>query len=157
MTKMSVFDFGDAKAFFASIDRTYDRYRNGTVKSTEDILYVIMGLNHLREWIAPGFKTKPDGTWPKSDSPEKKFSKQVYNDENHRIIRILCNATKHAKAHAKSGTSHDALVDDWPDFDSVADVDLGPPTEHFFNDKPVSNFIDPLIQLYATWFERPVP
>ena len=74
---MSVFDFGDAKAFFESIERTYNRYRQGPVKSTEDLLYVVMGLNHLREWISPGFNKGKNGKWPKVKNEEQKFSKKI--------------------------------------------------------------------------------
>ena len=96
---MGVFDIGDAREFFLSIKGTYDRSREIKVKSTEDVLYVIMGLNHLREWIVPGFD-KIKGEWPVADTPEKEFSKCVYESREHNIIRNISNMTKHFKPKA---------------------------------------------------------
>ena len=36
-------------------------------KSTEKLMFIIMGLNHLREWIAPGYDHN------KQAKPRKKF------------------------------------------------------------------------------------
>ena len=68
---MAVFDFGDAKAFFDSIVRVYNQYKRGFAKSTEDVLFVIMGLNHLREWISPAFNPDRSRKWPDANTNEK--------------------------------------------------------------------------------------
>jgi hypothetical protein len=78
-----IFDIGNAKEFFASIQHRCGLYPACTVKSTEDLLYIIMGLNHLREWIAPGFGIKSDGTWPTSNTPAQALSRKVYEDPSH--------------------------------------------------------------------------
>jgi hypothetical protein len=51
MTK-GIWDINSEEDFFLSIKRVYQRNKSGKAKSIEDLLYVIMGLNHLREWIA---------------------------------------------------------------------------------------------------------
>lgn len=40
---MSIFDIGDAQAFFHSIKHIYFHYKETANRSTSDLLYVIMG------------------------------------------------------------------------------------------------------------------
>lgn len=145
-----LFDFIDALAFFKSIQRRYESYRQGRIKKTEDLLYIILGLNHLREWIAPGYN-KIVNKWPPADTAEKTFSKAVFDNHDFDILRQLANGTKHAKA-VKAGYAGGASIDDWEDFDSVADVDKGPPTAHFVDGRRVEEIVGPVIQLYGDWF-----
>lgn len=145
------FDFGDAGAFFQSIERRWDAYLQGTVRSTEDLLYVIFGLNHLREWIAPGLMKGGDGRWLAVDTPAKRFSKEVSESGDFDVVRKLANGIKHAK-HMSTGYVGGAFIDDWPDFDAVTDFDTGPPTGYDVNGQPVEDFIVPIMEAYRNWF-----
>ena len=149
---MAVFDFGDAKAFFDSIERAYNRYQQGPAKSTEELLYVIMGLNHLREWISPDFNPGKNRKWPDAKNIEQKLSKKIYEDDNYTIIRSLCNSTKHARYDIETDTQFGLTMDEWPDLDAVANFDLGPPKGHCVNGKPIDQIIDPVVDLYSEWF-----
>jgi hypothetical protein len=158
-----VFDISDATQFFGAIERCFQRYQSSREKSTEDLLFVVMGLNHLREWIAPEYKPKcgpdpnVDGSWPLTDTPEKEFSREVYRNDNHKIIRKVCNGTKHAKRISHTtATEHERNVLAWSDFLAVADVYKGPPIAHLVDGYPVERYIEPLIALYRTWFAVPV-
>lgn len=158
---MSIFDIGDSQEFLASIERRYEAYNRGRCKSTEDLLFIIMGLCHLREWIAPDFNPKWTASglqWGACDSDEKSFSREVYLLESFDKIRRLCNATKHFELkHGKqphTQVAFDSLIDDWPDIDSVASFDSGPPTCHKVDGTPVDAFIDEVLQKYRTWFDR---
>jgi hypothetical protein len=58
---MSVFDIETPEQFFHSICSRYRKYQQPVKeggRTTEDLLYVIMGLHHLREWIAPRDKNR---------------------------------------------------------------------------------------------------
>ncbi|MBI5120001.1 MAG: hypothetical protein HZA67_03280 [Rhodospirillales bacterium] len=145
-----LFDLIDALAFFKSTQRRYESYRQGHIKSTEDLLYIILGLNHLREWIAPDYN-KTKSKWPPADTAEKTFSKAVFENHDFGILRSLANGTKHAKA-VETGYAGGAPMDDWGDFDSVANVDKGPPTAHFVDERPIEELVAPVIQLYENWF-----
>jgi hypothetical protein len=49
------FDIDNAKDLFDVVERRFKDYCDDPEKRTEDIIVVIMIVNHLREWIAPGF------------------------------------------------------------------------------------------------------
>ena len=58
-----------AKDLFDIVEQKFGRYRSDSTKSAEDLILIIMIVNHLREWIAPGFKKTYDKdrktwTWP---------------------------------------------------------------------------------------------
>lgn len=144
---MGVFDIGDGQQFFDSIERCYTFYRSQEIKSTEALLYIIMGLNHLREWIAPGYDTS---TAPRTE--EERFSRMVYDDPDHVVIRMLCNATKHATRQVNTGTDHEGNVLAWPDFLGVADFFKGPPVAHFLDGHQIEVHIEPVLALYRSWF-----
>lgn len=154
---MSVFDIGDSRSFFASIERRYSGYIHCRCKSTEDLLFVIMGICHLREWIAPDFNPK-NGRWDPCDTDEKSFSKEIYLTDSFDTIRRLCNTSKHFELRKErqpiTTVTFDSFVDDWPDFDSVASVDDGPPTSHVVDGYPVEKLIDDVLQRYRDWFSR---
>lgn len=145
---MGVFDIGDARQFFDSIERCYSYYQSQEVKSTEALLYIIMGLNHLREWIAPGYDSRHT---PKA--PEERFSKTIYDDAGHAVIRRLCNATKHSDRPINTSTDHEANVLAWPDFLGVADFFKGPPIAHFVEGQPIEAYIESVLALYRSWFK----
>ena len=128
---MAIFDIETPERFFHLIEQRFIRYQANVVKPTEVLLFIIMGLNHLREWIAPQFEPISHNplTWPPANTPEKAFSKKVYEDADHKVIRALCNGVKHVKARGltpekpkhETSTAHDSNLDKWPDSDSVLD------------------------------------
>jgi hypothetical protein len=144
---MGIFDVGDGRQFFESIERCYAFYQSQEVKSTEALLYIIMGLNHLREWIAPGYKAKDE---PKT--PEERFSRMIYDHPDHAAIRMLCNATKHSTKRVNTSTDHEANVLAWPDFLGVADIFKGPPVAHFLDGRSIEVRIGPVLTLYRSWY-----
>jgi hypothetical protein len=126
-------------------------------RPTEDLLFIIMALNHLREWIAPDYN--PYGRPPKLRNPKTKaeeFSRRLYCDPNFKIIREICNATKHVK---KNGPSHKTTTESVPH-----QVDTGPhgpkffittnsATNHFIDGERVESFVRPVMKLYGEWFK----
>lgn len=154
---MAIFDIRDAKQFLHTIEQRFIRYQASRVKSTEDLLFIVMGLNHLREWIAPGFKPKcfDPLTWPPEDTRAKEFSRKVYEDSDHEMVRELCNGMKHVrKSKHTTSAAYDSTMAEWPDVDSVLDFGKGPPTEHFVDGEPIEPIIQRVIDLYKTWFTR---
>jgi len=150
---MTIFDIDSAASFFAAIKRRHAVYLSplqNRGQTTEDLLFVIMGLNHLREWIAP--ESGPTKYIPnRSSEEEQNFSTTIYENPNHEIVREICNATKHFKSITTT-TTHGALIDDWHNIDDVAEFDKGPPTGHSINGEPIEDLLSPLVELYEQWF-----
>ncbi len=154
---MAIFDILSPELFFYAIKRRFIRYQASRVKSTEDLLFIIMGLNHLREWIAPGYEKGKNGAWPPTNTPEQEFSRKVYGDSDHEVIRELCNGMKHVKVRNPKHTTsaaHDSTFDEWPNVDDVREWDKGPPTEHLVDEESIGPKIQRVIDLYETWFTR---
>jgi hypothetical protein len=152
-----IFDINNAKGLFFLINRTIKRFCDEEEKDAAKLLFLIMALNHLREWIAPGYKPDRNGNWPPANTAEKRFSQDIYdNCYEFGTIRELCNKSKHLKQIPELiHTEYDTLFDDWSDIDSVPDFDKGPATNYFVDGENVINLIYTVIDFYNTeWFER---
>jgi hypothetical protein len=116
-------------------------------------MFVLMGLNHLREWIAPGYSHLSPAA-----SDAERFYNQLFAFPEYGLIKSLCNHSKHLEA--KDGPISYVQVnsiDSWPDLDSVANFDLGPPVAYFVGDRNVEDIISSVINYYREhWFARPV-
>lgn len=146
-----IFDLNTPDEFFFTICRIYDRYKKGTAKDIEDLLYVLMGLNHLREWIAPGYKHKI-----KPNRPEEIFYNRIRDIPSFQIVNTLCNRTKHLRVIRNNTSSeHNILFDDWPDIDAVRNFDLGPTSKYLVDGRDVLEIIEEVIAFYRTeWFQK---
>lgn len=155
---MAIFDINNAKGLFFHIKRTRNDYFESKEKNPSELLFLIMALNHLREWIAPGYKPCGHGNWPPADTPEKQFSQNIYiNCTAFETIRKLCNHSKHITRNSPDTDSEHGLdIDDWTGkIDDVADFDKGPATNYFVDGENVINIIDAVINFYETeWFEK---
>ncbi len=147
---MGIFDLNTPEEFFYSICRILEQYKISTAKNIEDLLYILMGLNHLREWIAPGYDWKKP---PKS--PNEEFYQFIYKNSEFKTVNALCNRTKHLNPiRQKSSSEHDLKFDDWPDFDSVRNFDLGPASNYLVDGKNIINVLDDLVEYYKkNWFD----
>lgn len=154
-----IFDIYSPEEFFYSINTAWTNYKKGKQKSVEILLYVIMGLTHLREWIAPGYNPQyklVKKLWEFPSTDAERFSKAIYNDASFEIIRGLCNRTKHLKQmKANTSSDHDVSFDDWSDIDAVRNWDKGPASAYSIDGIDVINIIDKVIDFYRReWFEK---
>jgi hypothetical protein len=153
--KKKLFDIDSEDVFFDIITNSFTKYKNEKTKSVELLLFIIMGLNHLSEWIAPGYK--PYTYSKKENKPiteQQKFSKAVYDTGEHKIIRKICNKSKHITPSVNNtSSSHELSFDEWPDVDEVRDFDNGPVTSYKVDDRDITEIIEKLILFYQTeWF-----
>jgi hypothetical protein len=152
---MAIFDINNAKGLFFLINRTMKDYCSKKEKDAVKLLFLIMALNHLREWIEPGYNKK-DGKWPVANTLKKQFSKKVYMLPEFGTIRKLSNNTKHIISKPPNTDSEHGLpIDEWDDFDSVASFDNGPAIHYLVDGVNVINILDTVINFYKTeWFDK---
>jgi hypothetical protein len=151
-----IFDLNTPLDFFDSICRIFKRYKSSNTKEVEDLLYVIMGLNHLREWIAPGYDE------PKKNPPQnygEVFYQAIWDTKSFKTINDICNRTKHlSRKCMEISTQYGIPVDDWPDVDAVRDFDLGPASDYFVDGRNVIDIIDEVVEFYERkWFLKKTP
>ncbi|MHC4268383.1 MAG: hypothetical protein ACYSTS_07945 [Planctomycetota bacterium] len=144
-----IFDLNTPEEFFRSICLVLERYKISTAKNIEDLLYVLMGLNHLREWIAPCYNWKNP-----PETPSQKFYHSIFKTPEFRTVNALCNRSKHLELRPdKTPSEYDLKIDDWPEIDSVRNFDLGPASNYFVDGKNITNVLDGLVEYYKeNWF-----
>lgn len=152
MADGGVFDMNTPEEFFASIQRTFEEFRAPAAKPIEGLLYVVMGLNHLREWIAPGYDPKHD-----AQSSAEEFHDKIYREPSFKTVKQVCNMTKHLAPSPDTSSTHGLKMDDWDavKVDSVRDFDLGPASDYFVDGRNVIDICEDVIRFYREeWFER---
>ena len=153
---INLFDIKSPEDFFNSLLRVREKYESKRTKYIEDLLYMILGLNHLREWIAPGYrydKKKPAVT------DEQLFFDRIHNDlEDFKTINQICNHSKHLRAHNHVvDTNYSNKLSDWDDLSSVESLAEGVPVSYTVDDNDVLEIIDSVIDFYKlNWFEREI-
>jgi hypothetical protein len=151
------FDIESPKDLFDVAEQRFKRYCADSTKSADDLILIIMMVNHLREWIAPGFKKKCDKksktlTWPVAHSEAQKFSRKIYEHTNFDLIRQLCNGTKHADTVQKAKTQYEENIFAWPNLLAVRNIFRGVPVSHSVDGKPIEALISPIMEIYRDWF-----
>lgn len=131
------FDINSPEAFFYSIKHQVSVLRQAKEKETFRLLYIIMGLNHLREW----------GTADGRD---------FFENESFRIINALCNYTKHLRPlrqNIETAYELEGNMLEWQDVLAVQNVFLGPPTAYFVDGRNIMEIIDEVLLVYEKkWF-----
>ena len=145
-----MFDINSPEAFFRAICRNASDLRNRSAKATDRLLFVIFGLNHLREWIAPGYRPRGSPT-----NEKERFYESIYSCPSFELINDICNHTKHLKPIGSERTGYGLNIDDWSDIDSVESFDDGPPTSYEIDGKDVLEAVEEVIAFYQQrWFDR---
>ncbi len=136
-------------------------YCEKEVKDPAELLFLIMALNHLREWIAPEYK-KINKKWPKPKDDAELFILDIYyNCDEFLIINTLCNHSKHfmtsqnpLDTDTNTDSEHLLKFNDYPDVDSIPNFDKAV-TDYFVDDRNIIDIINTVIGFYNTeWFER---
>jgi hypothetical protein len=145
------FDIQSAERLFHLLKSIANTFTSSKAKRTQDLLLLVFGLTHLREWIAPDF----DPQHPPL-TPEQQFYQDIYELAEFKALQGLCNRSKHMIAtNSVMGTLHEATIDDWPDVDSVLDFDRGLPTAYSVDDRDVEDVIRAVIRFYDDgWFQK---
>ena len=152
MTRASHFyDIESAEQLFGLLKAVAESFTSGRGRRTQDLLFLVFGLTHLREWIAPGYDPKrPPAT------PEETFYQKIFELREFNVLRDLCIRSKHmSPSEGVMGTLYGADIDDWPDIDSVTDFDRGPPIAYSVDGDDVDDIIRAVIRFYdENWFDK---
>jgi len=151
-----IFDIESPAELFAMLQNRFNEYRADGEKSTEDAISIVLLTNHLREWIAPGYKRKGK-IWPPARNTAEEFSRQIYEHSDFKIIRDVANGTKHLRCNRNTDTMYfgdatqEVLV-----IGKIAGKQVlkGIPCAHFIDDRLFEDVLDPIIKLYDSWFSR---
>lgn len=144
------FDIHSPKDLFELLKTVATSFSSSRAKRTQDLLLLVFGLTHLREWIAPGYDPKRHAL-----TPAAKFYQSIFELEEFRTLQGLCNRSKHMSASTSiMGTLHESTIDDWPDVDSVPDFDRGFPTAYSVDERDMDHVIRVVLKFYEDhWFQ----
>lgn len=151
-TRSQFFDINSDEAFFFSLQRAASKLQTQKVKETADVLYLLMGVNHLRDWIAPGFKAKNQSPI----TPEQHFYVGIYSLPEFKIVNSLCNHSKHMGGiRYRLDATYGAMIDDYPEIDSVFDFDNGPVTAYSVDGRNLFDIIAVVLLYYhSEWYKK---
>ena len=143
------FDIQSAKALFDLLRSLKDSFASSRAKRTQELLLLVFGLTHLREWIAPDYDPQRTAV-----TPAERFYQHIYTLAEFRLLQALCNRSKHmVPSRSVMGTLSESTIDDWPDVDSLTDFDRGFPTAYSVDDRDIVDVIQVVITFYEEqWF-----
>lgn len=143
-------DLDMPQQLFAVLCTAFARYEADKAKRIDDVFLLVLGLTHLREWIAPGFKGKQA---PRN--PAERFSEALWSHESYRTLVHIANHAKHQFRDEKLiiRSVHYDLVDDWPDVDRANSTDAGPVKDYFVDDHDLCDLFHETLAFYRDhWF-----
>ena len=125
-------------------------------KDSERLLFLILGLTHLREWIAPGY-THVRGRGPQSKA--EAVHGRIWDLESFALLRAIANHTKHlAPLNGVVDVGEALPMAEWPSVEAVQSFDQGPPTAYRLDGRDVLDAIDDVIAFYdSQWFNTQEP
>src|SRR5712671_1181705 len=110
-----LFDIESPDQLFNLLKLVARRFTTAQAKRPEDMLLLVFGLTHLREWVAPEYSPKQQAV-----TPSEQFYQAIFDLEEFKVLQALCNRSKHMCAtDSAMGTLRGAPIDDWPEIDSV--------------------------------------
>ena len=150
------FEIRDDLAFFSVVSNALKSYRSAKTKRPEDLLLLVLGLTHLREWIAPDYKR---GAAPTSAG--ERFAAMLYEDPNYQTLLQLANHAKHQRRAAlpkTQSTYYTETVDDRDTpINSWLDFDTGPASSHKYGNEDLEQIFLAVATLYEEkWFTMPI-
>jgi hypothetical protein len=130
---------------FGVLDRALTRYKASRVKTIDDGFLLVLGLAHLREWIAPGYNHQTPARYP-----DQRFFNAIFELESFRLLLAVANGAKHHQNRKEIAvrSRHFDKIDDWPDFDAALSVDDGPVAEYIIEGEDLENLCQEVLEFY---------
>jgi len=145
-----LFDIESPDHLFYLLKLIAKRFTTAPAKRPEDMLLLVFGLTHLREWITADYSPIQQAV-----TPSEQFYQSIFNLEEFKVLQALCNRSKHmCSTESAMGAIHRRPIDDWPDVDSVLDFDRGPPCAYFVDGRDMDDVVRTVVNFYDEhWFK----
>lgn len=133
----------EPERLFRVLIRAFGRYEAEKTKRIDDVFLLVLGLSHLREWIAPGFKGQHE---PRN--PAERFSKVLYENESYRLVLQLANHAKHQFRDDRLTIKsvHYPRPESWTEFESASwDDNDDQVKDYFVNARNLSDVFDEVL------------
>jgi hypothetical protein len=144
-----LFDIESPGQLFYLLKLVAKRFTSARAKRPEDMLLLVFGLTHLREWIAPDYSPKQQAV-----TPSEQFYQAIFDLEEFKVLQALCNRSKHMCATGSAmGTLRGGPIDDLQDVGSVLNFDRGPPRAYFVDGRDMDDVVRTVVKFYEDrWF-----
>lgn len=149
---MEIFGIQSPSHLFSEIDTALSEFRTAKGTTFRNLFFLLSGLNHLREWIAPGYvHTNPANT------PSQVFFNSIYHScPEWKLVNSLCNGLKHfdPTTHSKSNNASPLLAD-FPTMSGVTSLAHGHPQKFTVEGRDAIEILEAVRHYYAkNWFEQ---
>lgn len=150
---MAIFGIQSPTHLFSEVDTALSALQTPEGTTFRNLFFLLSALNHLREWIAPGYiHTAPANT------PNKVFFNSIHdNCPEWKLVNSLCNGLKHVKPIAYHQTTDNAssLLADWHTMAGVTSLEHGHPQKFTVDGHDVIEILEAVRNYYATnWFQK---
>ena len=144
-----LFDIESSGQLFYLLKLVAKRFTSARAKRPEDMLLLVFGLTHLREWIVPDYSPTQQAV-----TPSEEFYQAIFGLEEFKVLQALCNRSKHmCTTESAMGTLRGGPIDEWPEVDSVLNIDRGPPRAYFVNGRDMDDVVRTVVKFYEDrWF-----
>jgi hypothetical protein len=150
------FDICDDSAFFTIISNTLNSFLSTKTKKPEDLLLLVLGLAHLREWIAPNYKRGAS-----AKNAAERFAAMLYENPDYQTVLLLANHVKHQRRKVLPEAQEISFVDTFDErdtpVDSWLDFDKGPASSYQYGRSDLEDVFRAVALLYREqWFSLPI-
>jgi len=150
------FDIRDDSDFFMIVTNTLKSFLETNTKRADQLLLLVLGLAHLREWIAPAYRR---GGIPKTAG--ERFAAMLFENPNYQTVLLLANHAKHQRRDALPETQTTWFVETFDErdtpIDSWLDFDQGPASSYQYGQRNLVDVFKAVASLYEQhWFSLPI-
>jgi hypothetical protein len=146
------FNIESADQLFDLLKIVANRLMTASEKRMEDLLLLVFGLTHLREWIALNYAGKKR----KPKTPEEHFFQDIYKLDKFKQLQALCNRSKHMRAtNHVMGVLHERAGGTGLDVKSASKSDGKLPAGFSVDNDDIEDVIQVVIKFYENkWFRK---
>ena len=150
------FEIRDNSDFFALLSNVLNEFCGTKAKKPEHLLLLVLGLAHLREWIASNYKR---GTEPSTSA--ERFASMLFENPDYQTILLLANHAKHQRLTRLPETQTTSFIESFDDrdtpIDSWIDFDDGPASAYSYGERDLEQLFLTVAALYRQhWFNLPL-
>ena len=149
---MKMFGIQSPTHLLSEIDTALAEFRTAKGTTFRNLFFLLSGLNHLREWIAPGYSHKDP-----ADTPNKVFYNSIYHHcPEWKLVNSLCNGLKHFDPYPYS-TSDNAskLLVNFNSLSGVTSLEHGHPQKFTVKGRDAIDILAAARNYYEkNWFAK---